>query len=154
MKRCLPTAASKPSAGPGPGGQKRNKTSSAVRITHLPSGLAVTAGESRSQAENRSRALRRLRHKVVLDFRLPIRDAPIALAADAFDISLKNENYLQTMALVLDVLHATEWSVSQAAATLATSTGRLISFLSNDEALWAYVNQQRAIAKLRPLNPR
>src|SRR4051794_41766574 len=43
----------------GPGGQKRNKTSSAVRLRHLPSGLAVIAEESRSQHENRARALRR-----------------------------------------------------------------------------------------------
>ena len=41
----------------GPGGQKRNKTSSAVRLRHLPSGLIVIAEESRSQHENRERAL-------------------------------------------------------------------------------------------------
>ena len=41
----------------GPGGQKRNKTSSAVRITHEPSGISAIANESRSQAENRRRAL-------------------------------------------------------------------------------------------------
>src|SRR5687768_10522322 len=46
--------------GSGPGGQKRNKTSNTVRLTHLPTGTQVTAGESRSQAENRMRALRRL----------------------------------------------------------------------------------------------
>src|ERR1700730_2088184 len=45
----------------GPGGQKRNKTSSAVRLRHPPSGLMVIAEESRSQHENRARALRRLR---------------------------------------------------------------------------------------------
>ena len=40
----------------GPGGQKRNKTSSAVRLRHPPSGLLVIAEESRSQHENRARA--------------------------------------------------------------------------------------------------
>src|SRR6516225_7176312 len=53
----------------GPGGQKRNKTSSAVRIRHLPSGLIVIAEESRSQHENRGRALRRLRQALSLRLR-------------------------------------------------------------------------------------
>jgi protein subunit release factor B len=42
----------------GPGGQKRNKTSSAVRLRHPPSGLLVIAEESRSQHENKAKALR------------------------------------------------------------------------------------------------
>src|SRR5438445_1088009 len=53
----------------GPGGQKRNKTSSAVRLRHLPSGLIVIAEESRSQHENRARAFRRLRQALYLKIR-------------------------------------------------------------------------------------
>src|SRR5437016_14179476 len=53
----------------GPGGQKRNKTSSAVRIRHLPSGLIVIAEESRSQHENRAKALKRLRQALYLKIR-------------------------------------------------------------------------------------
>src|ERR1700739_4691996 len=53
----------------GPGGQKRNKTSSAVRLRHLPSGLIVIAEESRSQHENRARALRRMRQALFLQLR-------------------------------------------------------------------------------------
>src|SRR5229473_40041 len=53
----------------GPGGQKRNKTSSAVRLRHLPSGLIVIAEESRSQHENRGRALKRLRQALYLKLR-------------------------------------------------------------------------------------
>lgn len=40
----------------GPGGQKVNKTSSAVQLKHLPSGLEIKAQGSRSQAMNRYRA--------------------------------------------------------------------------------------------------
>jgi ribosome-associated protein len=47
--------------GGGPGGQHRNKTASAVRILHGPTGLTVTATERRSQAQNRATALERLR---------------------------------------------------------------------------------------------
>jgi protein subunit release factor B len=52
--------------GGGPGGQHRNKTASAVRLAHPPSGLAVTATERRSQAQNRGQALRRLRERLAL----------------------------------------------------------------------------------------
>src|ERR1700682_5460104 len=53
----------------GPGGQKRNKTSSAVRLRHLPSSLIVIAEESRSQHENKARALKRLRQALYLQLR-------------------------------------------------------------------------------------
>jgi len=45
----------------GPGGQHQNKTDSAVRLTHLPTGISVTARDSRSQHRNRQIALARLR---------------------------------------------------------------------------------------------
>jgi protein subunit release factor B len=45
----------------GPGGQHQNKTESGVRLTHLPSGITVTARDSRSQHRNRQIALARLR---------------------------------------------------------------------------------------------
>lgn len=48
----------------GPGGQKKNKTESAVRIKHLPSGITVTAVESRSRKTNLECAFDRLRAKL------------------------------------------------------------------------------------------
>jgi peptide chain release factor len=48
----------------GPGGQHVNRTESAVRLTHLPTGLQVTASEERSQHRNRRLALARLSHRL------------------------------------------------------------------------------------------
>ena len=44
----------------GPGGQKKNKTESSVRVTHVPTGITRIATESRSQTRNRAHALERV----------------------------------------------------------------------------------------------
>ncbi len=48
----------------GPGGQHVNRTESAVRVTHLPTGVQATGREERSQHRNRKLALARLRQKL------------------------------------------------------------------------------------------
>ena len=48
----------------GPGGQRKNKKETAVRLKHLPSGMTAVAAESRYQAVNKRRAFQRLQQKL------------------------------------------------------------------------------------------
>lgn len=143
----------------GPGGQKRNKTSSAIRLVHIPTTLAGLANESRSQAANRLSALHRLRHRMTLALRDPALPDPFAIPdwfaalcpKDRLSVSKKSAHYLPAMGLILDLLERETWSVSSTARLLNLSTGNLVRFLQADEKLMAHVNEQRLIARLKPL---
>ena len=141
----------------GPGGQKRNKTSSAVRLRHLPSGLIVIAEESRAQHENRARALRRLRQALYLKLRVPVAPealAPARLAAlpdigtarDAegkLHLGRKDPRFWPAAGVALDVLQAVEGRAANAAAALGTTTANLIDFLRTDDKVWQEANHLR-----------
>ncbi len=49
----------------GPGGQRKNKTATAVRLKHLLSGITVIATEHRFQAQNRKLAFERLQERLI-----------------------------------------------------------------------------------------
>jgi protein subunit release factor A len=52
-------------SGSGAGGQHRNKHQNCLRLTHVPSGITVTAGEARDRPSNMRRAFERLKPKLV-----------------------------------------------------------------------------------------
>ena len=144
----------------GPGGQKRNKTSSAVRLRHPPSGLIVIAEESRSQHENRARALRRLRQalylklrdEVPLDALTALPDYRAARGADGrLDLGRKDPRFWPAAGVVLDVLQAVEARVSKAAEALGVSTANLIGFLQTEPKVWEQANQLRTRFGHKPL---
>jgi len=146
----------------GPGGQKRNKTSSAVRLRHRPTGLTVVGTESRSQHENRARAIRRLREAIALSVRSPV-DLDRFVVPDAIRACLTRDGrlhvgrrdmrYLPAVQAVLDVLDAVDGRVRDAAKLLDLSTAALSAFLTRDNKLLAEVNRIRRAHGHRPLQP-
>jgi peptide chain release factor-like protein len=149
--------------GSGPGGQKRNKTESAVRLRHLPTGLVGLASDSRSQAENRMRALRRLREHAVVELRDAVGvdgyQAPAALAAlvaagtaPRGPRQRQQAEYLLGMAQLLDLFAATGCSVSETGRRLGLSTGATSKLLLGDQRIGAAANQLRAARGMRPLS--
>jgi ribosome-associated protein len=71
---------------PGPGGQRKNRKETAVRLKHIPTGLTVVASERRSQALNREIAFERLQQRLA-DLYRPrkrrVRTKPPAVAVGA-----------------------------------------------------------------------
>jgi hypothetical protein len=149
----------------GPGGQKRNKTSSAVRLRHRPSGLIVIAEESRSQYDNRARALRRLRQAFFLKWRdpLPLEGRTYTALAShpdyrdvrgpdgRLDLGKRDPRFWPAVGLVLDVLQAMEARVSHTAAALGISTANLIDFLYSEPRVWEQASHLRARFGQKPL---
>lgn len=148
--------------GPGPGGQKRNKTSNSIRLTHQPTGIHVIAGESRSQQENKLRAIRRLRMKLATEIREPIHPAKFeppdwfleVRKANGIAASHRHAYYAPAAGLVLDLLEAMSGSPAKVAAMLGISTTAVIKFLEGEPAAWAQANRIRAALRMPALTHR
>jgi peptide chain release factor-like protein len=144
----------------GPGGQKRNKTSSAVRLRHPPTGLIVIAEESRSQHENKAKALRRLRRALYLELRDPLPPNGLAEHPDwhsacnsggRIALGRRDPKLWPALGIAFDVLEALEARVSETAAALGVSTANLVDLLATDPKAWQQANIIRHRFGQKPL---
>lgn len=146
----------------GPGGQHRNKTESAIRLRHRPTGVIAHADERRSQAENRTQAVHRLREHLAFELRLPVDLASFtpspALAAlvtgGTARLGAKTRQkpeFLIGFAALLDVFVACGAEVAATAVQVGLTTGACSKLLLIDDRTARAVNQLRAQHGLRPL---
>jgi len=122
--------------GTGPGGQKRNKTSSAVRIVHLASGISVCDDVSRSQHQNQSHALAKLR--VMLAAQLPPEPPPAGMVLPAVETppNGRSPSFPLWVARLFDALAQAGQEHHAAAESLGCSPSKLLKLLSHDASLW------------------
>lgn len=123
----------------GKGGQSVNTTDSAVRITHIPTGVAVAIQNERSQLQNKARAMEILRSKLAI---LAENERANETAAVRGDIA-KNEWGSQIRSYVMHPYklvkdHRTDTETSDVAAVL---DGDLNQFISSQLEKMAHSNQ-------------
>jgi len=152
----------------GPGGQHRNKVSSAVRLRHRPTGITATAAESRLQGENKRRALRRLRMQIACRLRRPVAtgaDGPAVVRECLFApkghgastvrqlrVGRKDHRFWAVAAYLLDVLEHCRGRLADAAAAVGVSTSNLASLFKSDRHLLAAAQEIRKRHGHKPLN--
>ena len=127
--------------GTGNGGQKINKTSSAVRLKHRPTGIAVSANEERSQSRNRHIALRKLRYEIAMSVHAEP-DAEYTLLPSPS--TSNHARLIPWIAGLFDRLDAAQYDLAETASNCDVSVSQLERVMRKYPAVW------RRYSELRP----
>jgi hypothetical protein len=160
-----------PLQGPGPGGQKRNRVYSGVRLRHAASGLSAEASERREARRNLEDALHRLRLAMVLALPVPepeSADAGSARAGQPGSVPIPpvpggiafrpgaratHADFPRLALAALLALELRRGRLAEAAAGLGCSASALTRFLALDKRVWARALESRKRNGLHALKP-
>ena len=131
----------------GAGGQHRNKTSSAVRVTHIETGLTAEDCTERSQHRNRSNAIQKLKLLIALNVRQPSgSDLP------RMECSMSAPDYPLFAAQLFDILEECGYDHKSSAAKCGISSSALLKKLARDPKIFQEFSRRRELLGLPKLN--
>lgn len=164
--------------GSGPGGQKRNRVYSGIRLTHVPSGLTAECVDSRASARNLAEALSRLRLAIALAAApgnpevtpAPGGDGDAAAQGNAgatdgpglrgdpapatpfrSDANPSHPDYARGALRALCLLRSHSGQLAPAAAALGCTPSALTRSLKAEKSVWARAREIRLAHGLHPL---
>ncbi len=159
----------------GPGGQHRNKVSSAVRLLHTSTGVAGEANERRDQSQNLSMAIQRLRLRLAVLYRTEqssqrtkTHASPVTVleSMSEWEVQLRqryltaglkvsdhNPDYPAVLALLLDDLHRAGGQPHLIAPWWQATSSAVIRLIAKTPPALVTVNQWRAHHGRHPLKP-
>lgn len=142
----------------GPGGQHRNKVESAIILTHQPTQISAEANERRSQHDNRTRAIFRLRSNLALGIRQhregnasPSELWQSRCHRERIAINPVHQDFPALLAEALDVIEMHQGDVKAAAEQLGCSPTQLIKLVKLETRGLHVLNLLREKRGLAPL---
>ncbi len=137
--------------GTGNGGQKRNKTSSAIQLTHEATGISMEDDTTRSQHQNLRHALRKMRWELAVTLVPSPGELPPSVPLIPIP-KASTPRYSLWLGKVFDALRRGEFQLAPAAADLGCTASQLGRLLGRDPFAWQKLSQERQRRQLPPLH--